>query len=313
MNLDALVADTTAHLAEPATLTALDRDAYWPKWDGPWWQMLLLWELGRADAIPRAAAERHAAALDRNCLHLFPLREDELPSGCDPYRGVPCHCQLGCVYQVLAAAGLDVDARLPWLRPWFLRYQLPDGGLNCDEAAYLRPRPCSSFLSTLPPLEAVLRCTPRPFTPEEERFLDRGAEYLVARRLWRSLSKDRVIDASWGQLTFPRYYFYDLLRGLSFLAEWADVRGRRLPRAALDEALGQLEDATLPTGELAPGRAAIEGTRTLRRDAAGAWERGQPAGSFPLLEAVSAPGVASPWLTRQWAETRARLERVLEG
>lgn len=308
MDLDALVRDTAAALAAPSTLDSLARDPYWPKWEGGWWQMLLLWELGCARAIPRAAADALADSLDRNCMHEFPLRVEDVPAGRDPIRGVPCHCQLGTVYQVLHACGVDVDARLPWLRPWFLRYQLPDGGLNCDEAVYLRERPRSSIVSTLPPLEAILHCTPRDFTPEEARFLDRGAEYLLARRLWRSLSKGgAVIDESWGRLTFPRYYLYDLLRGLAFLARWAEVRGRALPREATAEAVAAIERASLPDGTLAPGRRAVDGTKTLRRDARGEWQKGQPAGSFPLLDVVGAPGVSSPWLTREWDVTRGRL------
>src|SRR6185369_16599912 len=122
------------------------------------------------------------------------------------------HCQLGCVFQVLVACGVDVDARLPWIRPWFLRYQLPDGGLNCDEEAYTKATPRSSIVSTLPPLEAILLGTKRAFTPGEEKFLDRGARYLLDRRLWRSVSKGgAVIDESWRRVAFPRFYFYDLL------------------------------------------------------------------------------------------------------
>ena len=56
---------------------------------------------------------------------------------------------------VLGAAGVDRDRVFPWMRPWFPQYQLADGGLNCDERVYTRETPRSSFLSTLPPLEAV--------------------------------------------------------------------------------------------------------------------------------------------------------------
>ena len=40
------------------------------------------------------------------------------------------------MFQVLAASGIDVERALPWIKPWFVRYQMADGGLNCDEAAY---------------------------------------------------------------------------------------------------------------------------------------------------------------------------------
>lgn len=254
-------------------LDAIARDPYWPKWDGPWWRMVLLWEMGLAPRLPKACVDALTRAIDSHCLHHFPIRADEVPPGVDPVRQVPCHCQIGTVYQVLAAAGADVDAALPWIRPWFLKYQLPDGGLNCDEAAYTRPVPRSSFLSTLPPLEAVLFCTPREFTPQERAFVDRGAHYLIRRRLCRSLSKGGVIDESWLKPCFPRFYFYDVLRGLRFLARWSVRFGQALPGGLTD----LVRNADL-------GRRDFAGTLT-RKLIAGAWERG-PASTFALLDGV---------------------------
>ena len=53
------------------------------------------------------------------------------------------------MYQVLFACGVDIDGRAPWIRAWFLRYQLPDGGLNCDEKAYAGSGGASSIQSTV--------------------------------------------------------------------------------------------------------------------------------------------------------------------
>lgn len=131
------IQDTLDYLGSDAALAALDADAYWPKWDGPWWHMLLLHEMGEAKRIPAATLERLVGALERVPLKIFPVQPKEMPPGTDPYREVFCHCQLGNMYQVLAAGGLDVDLALPWMRPWLLRYQMSDGGLNCDNSAYL--------------------------------------------------------------------------------------------------------------------------------------------------------------------------------
>ncbi len=302
--------ETLDSLRSPAALEALDADPYWPKWDGPWWRILLLHEMGLSHEIPEAIVERLVESLARHLLPTFPFRVEDVPPGKDPVANVACHCQLGCVYQVLHARGVDVDARLPWIRPWFLRYQLPDGGLNCDEAAYTKPVPRSSIVSTLPALEAILLGTTRPFTPEETRFLDRGAQYLIERRLWRSVSRGgAVIDESWAKLCFPRFYFYDLLRGLTFLVRHAKRLERPLPLGAMAEALEILRAAgnggLARDGQLAPGRRAFEGTKTRWRDKTGAWHRGDEArlaGSFPLLDAVSAPGAVSPFLTRDMEE-----------
>ncbi len=305
--------ETLDYLRSPAALAALDADPYWPKWDGPWWRILLLHEMGLSRDIPPVIVEKLVESLGRHLLPTFPFKLEDVPPGKDPYGNVACHCQLGCVYQVLFASGVDVDARLPWIRPWFLRYQLPDGGLNCDEAAYTKAVPKSSIVSTLPALEAILLCTPRPFTPEEIRFLDRGAQYLIERRLWRSISRGgAVIDESWAKLSFPRFYFYDLLRGLVFLVRYAKRLNRPLPTEAASEAF-EIVREHLVDGQLAPRRRAFEGTKTRWRDEDGAWHRGEAARlarSFPLLEAVSEVGTTSPFLTREFEEVRGAISSV---
>lgn len=311
--LEAALAETVAALDAPAAAESLRADPYWPKWESPWWRILLLVELGLAARVPPGAVEALAEVCRDHWLPDFPLRLEDVPAGKDPHRHIACHCAVGSLALMLDACGLEPDARLPWLRPWLLRWQLPDGGLNCDEAAYTRPTPRSSLVSTLPALEAVLRATHRPFTPEEEGFLDRGAEYLVARRLWRSLSKGGApMDPTWARPCFPRFYEYDLLRGLSFLVGWAERRVRPLPRAAMEEAAGLIAARLDAQGQLSPGRQAWAGARGPRRED-GQWVGGRPTRSFPLLELVSAPGRPSPALTRAWRAVQAALEADRAG
>ncbi|MBI3297569.1 MAG: hypothetical protein HYZ75_05365 [Elusimicrobia bacterium] len=298
------LAETVAYLASPEARAAITRDPYWPKWDSPWWRMTLLWELGEAARIPSAIAGALTEAVDRHYLRVFPFSEGELPPGKSLQRDVACHCALGTVWQVLAACGIDVDARLPWVRPWFLRYRLLDGGWNCDEAAYLKPTPRSSVVSTVPVLEALLGLRSR--TAEEEAALDAGASYLLERRLFRSLSKGgAVIDPVWLRLTFPRFYEYDVLRGLAFVSAWSRLRGREAPDMA--EATAAIRAHETPEG-LASARRAWEGVKTLRPAADATWERGDAA-PFALLAEVGRPGVAEPALTRSWAALRGSLRR----
>ncbi|MEK7865965.1 MAG: hypothetical protein AAB434_04735 [Planctomycetota bacterium] len=303
---DASLGETVWYLESDAARESLEADPYWPKWESPWWRMTLLWEMGLADRIPPATARALVHALSTKCLHTFPFRIEDVPAGVDPIRGIPCHCQLGTGYQVLAACGVDVDCELPWIRAWFLKYQLPDGGLNCDEEAYVRPTPRSSVVSTLPPMEAVLRCTPRNFTAEEEAFLDRGAAYLITRSLCRSVKRGgAIIDATWLETGFPRFYFYDVLRGLSFLVEWAEKRRLALPAASVLETCERLAG-----GELRPVREDVAKTRTRRRTPEGEWERGVPAGTFPLLGEVSDPARPSPALGASWRKAKEGLRRL---
>ena len=147
--------------------------------------MLLLHEMGLTRRIPAPAVEAIISTLDNHYLKFFPFTEAEVPSGIDSITQVACHCQLGTMHQLLTAYGIDVDNRLPWLRPWYLRYQLSDGGLNCDEAAYTRAIPKSSVVSTVPTLEAILTGAKEKLLPAEIAFLDSGAKYLIGKRLWR--------------------------------------------------------------------------------------------------------------------------------
>jgi hypothetical protein len=305
------VDETVAYLASRATAASIAADPYWPKWDSPWWRMTLLWELGLARLIPPPVVEIMVDAIDTHYLRLFPVREEELPPGCDPHRQVLCHCAAGTMMQVLYACGVDLDVRLPWMRPWLHQYQLPDGGLNCDEAAYVKSLK-SSMVSTLPPLEAALRCSRGPLSADDIRFLDRGAAYLIAHRLVRRAHGDSgVIDSAWLEPCFPRFYHYDSLRGLSFLAEWADTLGRALPDEAVSETVSRFRQERAELGGIqVRRRAAATASRTLARSAEGQWLAVDESRTFPLLDEVGLPGRVSPELTALFDEAEARILRV---
>jgi hypothetical protein len=295
------IAASTAYLESAKARESLAHDPYWPKWNSPWWHVTLLFELDRADAIPLESAEALLAAIEAKYLRYFPNAREPLPAGLDPHRDALCHCALGNAYQALSERLSDLDARAPWMRAWFLHYQLPDGGLNCHEEAYARGT-ASSVQSTLPALEAVLRVD-RPFTPAEEEFLDRGAQYLIERRLVCRRRDGKVMDASFLKIGFPRFYDYDVLRGLSFLAAWSRARRKPVPRAATADALSALA-ARFPDGRVRVEKAGLIEEDTLVRGADGAWSRGEAA-SFPLLDSARRVGTESEVLSRRWAEVRS--------
>jgi hypothetical protein len=308
---DALIRESIKYLASRAALESIEVDAYWPKWSGPWWQMMLLHEMGLTSAIPEPVIAAVVKALDTRFLKFFPFHESEVPEGRDPLNSVACHCQLGTVHQLLFAYGIDVDEKLPWLRPWYMRYQMQDGGLNCDEAAYTRPVCKSSVVSTLPPLEAVLNCTPGELTAEERSFLSRGADYLIEKKLFRAASTGKPIDADWLKLSFPRFYHYDVLRGLHFLLKCSRRLGKPLPFDAVHECLVYIDDQ-FPDGRIRVQRAAwADAMSRWFEPSSGTWER-KPAQSNALLDAVSAIGVESPYLTNIWNEVKADLAAILE-
>jgi hypothetical protein len=312
-DLEVAIADSVSYLGADAALRSIESDTYWPKWHSPWWHMLLLFELGEARRIPARVVSAMVDGLSALPVKIFPIRPEDAP-GANLSRDCTCHCALGCVYQVLTACSVDVDAALPWIKPWFPRYQMADGGLNCDETAYLVEHECpSSMVGTVAPFEAMLLGRS---APDKQAFLERGAAFLAERKLMLGSptvhnAAERDAQSSWLAPCFPRFYFYDVLRGLSALVHWAERSGRTIPRTAIDAVVDHLTRA-FPDGVIRIQRQGFAVCpMTWREGADGAWSR-QPTSSFPLLEATSAIGKPSAALTRQWTATRRGLLQLLD-
>ncbi len=309
--------EVTKDLASEHSLQSIHRDPYWPKWDSPWWKMVLLMEMGETSRIPAETARLMLREIDSQYLHFFPLVEAELPEGCDPYMDIICHCALGTMVKLFTKLGIDVNREWDWVFPWFERYQLPDGGYNCDEAVYTKDTPRSSFLSTLPMLEALLEYGQSEMgvlAPSQLKVLEKGVEYILKRKLFRSVSKDMaVISQSWLEPVFPRFYDYDILRGLSFLTEWAVWTKSPLSLENIGEAVDILSKRCGSDGLFIPGSRdfTAEGTREPKDD--GKWEFVKKAGMFPLLETVSSKEVSSYFLTMEWNRNKSKIEKLKES
>ena len=298
---------SAVYMESRAAGASLAADPYWPKWDSPWWHITIWFELGMADRIPPLVLSQFLDTCRTHYLDFFPFLESEVPAGKDPLRHVACHCALATVFRIATAAGLDPDHEIPWARSWFLKYQLPDGGWNCDEAAYLRPTPKSSIVSTVPVLEALLEGTRRPFTPAEISALRAGAGYLLAHRLFRRRESGEIINQAWTNLCFPRFYEYDVLRGLAFLCRLEERLGQQIISGEAEEAVEMVKKAIDPeTGHPIIGRRAWAGAKTRFQAADGIWSTGKPAASFPLLEAVGLPGAPCGFLAPDLAVVRKR-------
>lgn len=316
MNFDAALSATVDYLDSAVAFECLEASPYWPKWDSPWWHMLLLHEMGETHRIPRRAMAAFVAAMQATPIKIFPIHPGELPEGADPYHSA-CHCQLGNVYRVLDAWGVDVDAELPWIGRWFLNYQMADGGLNCDETAYLVADECpSSMVGTIAAFEAITLLSRRPWSPDERRFLDLAGRFMIERQLiagsaTRHNAQEREAARQWELPCFPRFYHYDVIRGLAALVAWAERAERVLPIGAIAPVLDQVEQV-YPDGAIRIERRCYEGHGTIVMSSDGSWARErQPARFFPLLDAVSEVGTVSPFLSLQWAATRRKLTAVV--
>jgi hypothetical protein len=99
--------------------------------------------------------------------------------------------------------------------------QLEDGGWNCEATLVSPKRPKSrrsSFHTTICVLEGLLdyeRAGRKSAAVTKAR--KRGENYLLERRMFRSLRTGEVIDERWLRFSFPTFWHYDVLRGLDYL------------------------------------------------------------------------------------------------
>jgi hypothetical protein len=184
---------------------------------GPWvyqsWAstmetLMLLRDLGLDPAGPQA---RQAIALVRSNSNWGPHH------GHSPFfEGEVEPCINGRVLACGAYFGEASDRLVDRL----LSEQLDDGGWNCDAP----PSKRSSFNSTICVLEGLLeyeKANGGASAVRDARL--RGQEYLLERRLFRSLSTGGIIDRdrksghSWTLFAFPTRWRYDVLWGLDYL------------------------------------------------------------------------------------------------
>lgn len=115
-----------------------------------------------------------------------------------------------------------------------LSEQLEDGGWNCEAPKSKR----SSFATTLCVLEGL-------YAYEQAQGADaqvtharaRGEEYLLERRLFRSLSSGAVVNPEWALFSYPNGWHYDILRALDYLRSTG-----REPESRISEAIAVVEN-----------------------------------------------------------------------
>ena len=112
--------------------------------------------------------------------------------------------------------------------------QLEDGGWNCEAPKSRR----SSFHSTICVLEGLLEYERAARTSGDTakavtKARKRGENYLLDRRMFRSLRIGEVIDKRWLRFSFPTFWHYDVLRGLDYLRN-AGIKPDRRVREAIE-------------------------------------------------------------------------------
>jgi hypothetical protein len=95
--------------------------------------------------------------------------------------------------------------------------QLEDGGWNC-EAPKSRH---SSFHTTICVLEGLFeyeraKRKSAAITKSVAKARQKAENYLLERRMFRSLRTGKVVDKRWLRFSFPTFWHYDVLRGLDY-------------------------------------------------------------------------------------------------
>jgi hypothetical protein len=119
-----------------------------------------------------------------------------------------------CINGRILAAGAYFGAAVDRLLERLLDEQLEDGGWNCEAP----PSKRSSFHSTICVLEGLIEYEKtRGATAAVTDARIRAQDYLLERRMMRSLASGAVIDRRWTRFSFPTMWHYDVLRGLDYL------------------------------------------------------------------------------------------------
>ncbi len=214
--------------------------AYTPKWISTTYTLLVLRHLGVHPNDPRTRAGidlvRDRIRMGRADLPFFEYLGETCISG----------MVLALNSYFRRGEGSRVD--------WFIENQKGDGGWNCDVGSDR-----SSFNTTISVLEGLL---------EYERAVggdrtlagarSRAHEYLLDRRLMYRLSDGELINKRWQLLSFPPRWFYDVLRGLDYLAGSGAEPDERCADAI--EVLGskRRKDGTWPLQGRHPGKVHFE-------------------------------------------------------
>ena len=150
-----------------------------------------------------------------------------------------CASQEGNALYALLTLGL-ADERCDELAMRLLRFQWPDGGWNCDR----RPQAdTSSFMESLIPLRALNLHARLTGSADSQAAATRAAEIFLSRQMFRRRRDGALIDPHFLKLHYPCYWHYDILFGLSVMAEAGFIHDPRC-----QEALDLLESKRLPDG-----------------------------------------------------------------
>jgi hypothetical protein len=233
----------------PAGYWADGEDVYWPKWRATVWALILLAEMGVPGTNPsiKIACEHFLSIMDKQDRSWpAPKYPDDDLRG---WRSVWEPCVTGNMARTLAEFGLENDQRVREMFEWLVKYQREDGGWNCETEDFREggePVHHSSFMSTIEPLWAFSSLDSQKWPRRGKEAVERGVEFLLTHRLYKSDRTGKIIRPEWTELHFPLFYFYDILHGLRVVSSLGFGHDERTSDARELLRSKQLPDGTWP-------------------------------------------------------------------
>jgi hypothetical protein len=174
---------------------------------GPKWDLIALWSLVVLKDLGLDPASKQA----RKMIDRVDQRLVFKPLNNRPFlHGETEPCINGRILAIGAYFKEPNDA----LANQLLGEQLEDGGWNCEAPKSRR----SSFHTTICVLEGLLeyeRAGRKSAAVTKAR--KRAENYLLERRMFRSLRTGEVVNKRWLRFSYPTFWHYDVLRGLDYL------------------------------------------------------------------------------------------------
>lgn len=192
---------------------------YSPKWTSTTYTMLLLRQFGLPPDHPQAL---------KACKLL--MDEGFYRDGGINFFASMKHsetCVTGMVLAILAYFDFP-DERIEKMVEHLLVQQMPDGGWNCES---YRGATHSSFHTTISVLEGLREYEKRRPAQIVAKSQERGVEFLLAHKLFRSHRTGAIVDPKMTRFSFPPRWRYDIMRALDYFQACNLPRDPRLDEA----------------------------------------------------------------------------------
>jgi len=225
---------------------------YHPKYKSTYWQVMILGQLGmdKSDRRVQRACEfifnlqleeggfssytRKRALVEYEWMRTRTALKEKLQPEPETWaQSLVTEHQYSCLTGNLCAAmlrmGYNRDSRLKKALRWLVEIQNNDGGWLCPYwKAHIKDiHGC--FYGTICPLEAFSEVPETECTSEMKHAIERGAQFLLMHRLYKADHHGyKVVNRQWLRFSFPWFYGYNVLRGLSVATKLGYINDERL-------------------------------------------------------------------------------------